>query len=418
MKEYFEIEKTIMKLLFGNAYVIDDSVEDRLDNCEIAGLSEKQLKEAYEEYRRYSTLGLSIYSEEYYEIGVRSNWMPLEPKNIEVIDPEHVLTYTLGDPSLAYCVMILDSILNSSNSDELMRELQREFHFFGRLGSRQPDKLEFVTLLSKVLHIRTLRISTDKKTSVHVFEKYAHSFEYMFMYKRRRSLSEISDINALLDRNGGGRARVSSMDEPPRRIVNEDLLDYYAMAQGTEDPFTRYISFYHIIEYHFDAVYKSKLIEEIRNKLTSPSFSYRKDKSVYELAEIVKKRMKINDEHGSGNEFDSLKYVLSEYVPIEDLKQGIAEFNSTLINYYGTEPVQFIKNSTKSKVAWNDPNGCYTTLSNRIYEIRNALVHSKSEQKEYLFNPQKHRMDLEKEIPLIQVIAELIIFYTGSVMNM
>ncbi|MCR5823346.1 MAG: hypothetical protein K6G60_02840 [Lachnospiraceae bacterium] len=43
---------------------------------------------------------------------------------------------------------------------------------------------------------------------------------------------------------------------------------------------------------------------------------------MYELAKWIGKRMKNNEENGHGNEFESLKYVLEEYVPVEDLLQG------------------------------------------------------------------------------------------------
>ena len=39
-----------------------------------------------------------------------------------------------------------------------------------------------------------------------------------------------------------------------------------------------YISFYHIIEYYFDEVYQKKLLDDMREKITSPDFSYKNDK--------------------------------------------------------------------------------------------------------------------------------------------
>lgn len=69
-------------------------------------------------------------------------------------------------------------------------------------------------------------------------------FEYLYMYKTRHSIMKIMDISDLYERNGGGRSRVSTLDEPPRRTVNQETLEYYAMAVDSEDPFTAYRSLY------------------------------------------------------------------------------------------------------------------------------------------------------------------------------
>lgn len=70
----------------------------------------------------------------------------------------------------------------------------------------------------------------------------------------------------------GGRSRVSTLDEPPRRTVNQETLEYYAMAEDSEDPFTAYISFYHVLEFYYDEVYKKKLVDEMKNRLTDRAF--------------------------------------------------------------------------------------------------------------------------------------------------
>ena len=132
-----------------------------------------------------------------------------------------------------------------------------------------------------------------------------------------------------------------------------------------------------------------------------------------DLAKWVGKKMKNDNEDGRGNELDSLKYLLEEYVSIEDLIDELESWNADLKSYYQTQNVSFA-GSKKDKIAWTDKEGVYTNISNRIYYTRNALVHSKSGQADKQYRPQKHKDKLVKEIPLIQVIAELVLFKDGE----
>lgn len=63
-----------------------------------------------------------------------------------------------------------------------------------------------------------------------------------------------------------------------------------------------------------------------------------------------------------------------------------------------------------------DTQGVYSQLAKRIYYIRNSLVHSKSGKNNERYKPYSDEMQLQKEIPLAQAIAELIIINSSSIM--
>ena len=176
-----------------------------------------------------------------------------------------------------------------------------------------------------------------------------------------------------------------------------------------------YISFYHIIEHYFDAVFRKKLTEEIKERITRPDFSYKNEEKLYELAKYIRRHMSNDDDSGKGNEFDSLKYVLMEYVPIEELKNRIRNLDPNAIEYYQNSFVQFTT-SKKTKIAWSDTQGVYTNLATRIYETRNALVHSKSEQFANQYRPYENRKDLILEIALIKAVAELVLINSSEIL--
>ena len=85
------------------------------------------------------------------------------------------------------------------------------------------------------------------------------------------------------------------------------------------------------MEYFYDEVFKKKMITDLRDKITNPGFSYRDDDKIYEMALFVKNRLRMNDESGQGNELESLKFVLNEYVTIDELKNRMSSMDSTAI---------------------------------------------------------------------------------------
>lgn len=56
---------------------------------------------------------------------------------------------------------------------------------------------------------------------------------------------------------------------------------------------------------------------------------------------FVKNRLRMNDETGQGNELEFLKYVLNEYVSVDDLKERINTIDSNALNYYQNNKVVF-----------------------------------------------------------------------------
>ena len=77
-----------------------------------------------------------------------------------------------------------------------------------------------------------------------------------------------------------------------------DVVDYYKLALSSNDAYIKYISFYHIMEYFYDEVFKKKMINDLRDKITNPGFSYKNDDKVYEMALFIKNRLRMNDESG------------------------------------------------------------------------------------------------------------------------
>ena len=74
-----------------------------------------------------------------------------------------------------------------------------------------------------------------------------------------------------------------------------------------------------------------------------------------------------------------------------------------------------VKFSDGNKINWDNKNSdnIIGDISNRIYNTRNALVHSK-EMENSKYKPFQDEKILSKEIPLIRIIAEKLIILSAS----
>lgn len=130
------------------------------------------------------------------------------------------------------------------------------------------------------------------------------------------------------------------------------------------------------------------------------------------MALFVKNRLRMNDESGQGNELESLKYVLNEYIAIDELKNRISSIDSSAVLYYQSTKVAFCN---APPIPWTDLQGVYTQIARRVYFTRNSLVHSKSGKNQERYKPYKDESELQKEIPLVKAISELIIINSSKI---
>lgn len=414
MVSYLEI-KQYLKRLFGIVAEIDETCDLEISSRSGSPIviSNSMLKDAFDRLQSYGKDKLELFQESYREVALQF-WGPpsrILGQDASITDTVNGLSYAVSFASLEYCIFLLICIIENAEGSvaRVPLELRNKFrnilmHYDTEGISAEPAKL-----LSLCLGVYTLKVSSNRIIGINRLRACAASFEFLVMYKKSEAISEYTDIN---DMYSMGRSRRQyqreDIDTPPQRIYNADVLDYYTLAMESRDPFSMYISFYHVVEHYFDAVFRRKLTDEMRDRITHPDFSYKSEEKLYELAKYVKKHLNSDDDSGKGNEFESLKYVLMEYAPIAELKSRIIALNMTTIDYYQTTKVPFV--TTKdTRIPWSDTQGVYTKLATRIYETRNALVHSKSEQAANQYKPYENRKDLLREIALIRAVAELVL---------
>ena len=199
----------------------------------------------------------------------------------------------------------------------------------------------------------------------------------------------------------------------PYKSYNSQLVIYYYQGISTDIPFVQYLSFYHVAEFFFQTIAEQNAFDEIENLITRPSFSPYKKEDIRNFYNKLKKTMKEQRDDGIWNEKQGLLLCLNKYISsIDDLKRSINDIDASAIDYYQNNDVSFADGA--KSISFNDaPESTFTVIRNRVYSVRNAIVHSKDGESSR-YEPFKHDKELSKEIPLIRAIAEEIIINSAK----
>ncbi|MEK4197965.1 methylamine utilization protein MauJ [Cytobacillus sp. FSL K6-0265] len=331
-------------------------------------------------------------------------------RKIEDIDNQ--IKYEMSEEVTDYYIVWLYKKMFEKYPIRLRTEMTQRMHAllsnrsnmrYIRYESDEGKEITLLNIMRKAVNCTSLKVTKQQGSKINLDEA-IDSFSYTYMCNmdspiKMYSLEEIIGIP-----NRRQKARNNDF-EAPKRKYNSNLIDYYNLAVSSEDPFISFISYYHIIEYYFDEVYREQQINTLRNSITSPRFSYKDDKQLFNIIDKIIKDNKLVRENGSGNEQQSLNYVLNKYIyDCDEFKQRLT--HEELI-FYQNNNVSF---STGDVIIWDkDKDKILKAISNRIYKTRNALIHSKSSKKDVTYHPYLHKTELEKEISLIKTVAEYII---------
>ncbi len=282
-------------------------------------------------------------------------------------------------------------------------EYQYEIGALFRLGHR--DKISSLHDLANQCRLLTVKISTPKVCSASNLRQMFDSYLFNISYSYSLTLSivnfRVEDYDRILSSRRSGQLF-------PYRHYKPQLTSYYRQATATSIPFAQYLAFYHVAEYFFQSVSEQDTFQSIQNCITHPAFSPHKPNDIKKLYNLMRKIMREQRDDGVWNEKTGLLLCLKRYVPdIESLKESIQSIDSNALSFYKTNMAEFADDGKMI-----DFDGAidiiYSSIRDRIYSVRNAIVHSKESEKAR-YEPFRHDKQLLKEIPLIRAVAEEII---------
>lgn len=419
--------------------------EARSNNGEISGIAYPEddpygpfasvtipLEELKEEIRKAEnraekTAGMEVFShEKYYECAVsleNNAWRRLSARNEMSVQFDGAgVSYSFGLCSMEYCLFCILKYLKERANIEKGR-LSSRFRFaltkarraahgrnIDRTISDRNGTVDWKSALPKLVGIHSIAVATDGRTTITRMREYANSFEFKFMYCNNVSIRRVTSADDFLYsrslRNNPTRER--EFDFPPRKVYDKEAVNYYRLALSSGEPYVQFISFYHVLEHFFSQAFKKGTTSKLRRELTSIGFSLDED-SLYKIVKSIEKEISGKKEAGYGVEKNELMYLLEEYIDAETLSEELAEGSIDWKEYYSTNKVAFEPNAPT--IDWDSPDAL-KKIANRIYKVRNAIIHSK-QRSDGGYKPFLHEEMLAREIPLIQCLAERIIDGAG-----
>lgn len=280
---------------------------------------------------------------------------------------------------------------------------------------------DLFSLLKMIIRLPfVVYIESNSAKSREQLQKYAKSFLFNFAYNFDFVFKAVTEIDDLFpQRTSHNKRRINVLSEltAPQLSYKEELVEQYYMALASEDPFVKFIGFYHIMEHFYEEVYNEDIIKNIQHIIQHPGFSSKRTKDIVKIVDLIKKKTRQSKAEFQGSELEALELTLKKFVDILELKNDLTEFNSSIVDYYKTSEVSFSKGDTIDlKDASNEK--IYSKMAARIYKTRNALVHSKSNESRAnergIYKPFDNSQELLMEIPLMRYISEAIIINSAS----
>lgn len=200
----------------------------------------------------------------------------------------------------------------------------------------------------------------------------------------------------------------NNIDIPYRKYIDE-VVQYYIDGNAARVPKIKFLSFYNVLEFYFDKVYLDDKCKKIQNIITNPKFNHNNLSHYKKILEVFDIKKAKNLEKTNITEFDSLKLLIAKYIDLNEFRNFLNEYR------YYIENDAYKINDTKFSLS--DSDECLISkISKRIYQIRNALVHSK-ETENVRYVPRKDDVYIYNEVELIKYLAEEIIIATSDLIR-
>lgn len=357
------------------------------------------------------------------------------------IDEKNKFIFEISEISDTFIAHILNDIIHSNNKEykfNLYRMMRSGIYLKNKpyhKSSMQINSFEDIIIFNFKERFRTLKIKSKEKMQYSNFKKLKNSYMIDFMCKFNVALTTQTKDQSMLYKTRyitRKRLKPDLLDIVPNFYYDENLVIKFKKAMSSEDTETKFLSFYHILEYNYDKLFNARIVKEMKKWINDQTMSLSNDDVVLKLVDKAVKLRGRSKEDGQGNEFDALLNVLEEIIDLDKVKYKLEklkkdevknEYNisineENMLEYYSKNSVDFLDepdNNEKYRINFNcNKNKTLQNIRERIYTVRNALVHNKNNYKYKTYNPYDNENTLMKEIPLIKILAIEIIVNTSE----
>lgn len=352
--------------------------------------------------------GTALYNADTFEqpVSLRNAGPGASKFSFDQEDPNNRISYVIDDPTPEYTVYALDSLNRAGLLQSAVSTVP------GPVLSLLEDDLDFVDYLTRrLLNFQTFRIKTrDETLSEGQFRERFTGMTYTLAFNRDVAITEMHDFRELAGayRVASGRDEETNSIDPPQRGYVKELIDLYKVGVSGVSEDLQFLSFYKIMEYFFQDVFRMESRKKVQDIITDPSFSYQEKEDIDDLIEEIKGDYDNRPDGVTYRDRRALESTLRGKVDLHRLKEKLEDHPDDLIEYYKTNQVPF-SGGNKVNLETVDGERGYPNLADRLYSTRNSIVHSKSEDADR-FKPFIHNEDLAVEVPLMRFTAEEIIW--------
>jgi len=402
-------EETTKKVVFN---IISDKT---------AILDKEQVRQAIEEIALLNLeQDVELFGNNSYEVLVRQESRMISSREISQNDIVNKIEYKIDQPTDNYLIFFLYNLAKQNAPRILINGIMpnRLRRIFDNGRDSQPNlfgdnvfEINVLNVIKEVVpRIETLQIKTENTKKKIEFEQLVYAFLFNLGYNLDYTILPLRFIDEFTQPYRIGRLRRANFSdvEPPKRVYLNELILHYQKGISSESLDHQYLSFYHVLEYFFEKIYNDDILNSIRNELTKPSFSYKRNKDLSGLISLIQNRLKYKNEEFQLNEPEALELTLRKFITdIPYLTAEMRTISPTLIEYFKTTEVSFSRGN-KINFENSNVNEVYTNLARRIYLTRNSIVHSKETDK-IKYTPFRDDKNLLAEIYLLRLIAEIVI---------
>lgn len=293
-------------------------------------------------------------------------------------------------------------IMSMTDSDEMNKDFKRIYSLRGGMVNRGKQELTLSEFFSRVLTVKVISPASHPfRKNLKQLRLIAEAGLYHISFGNGVGLVAIKSWERSFFHLSSSRAEAVQF---PLQVYNQEIVAYYQMALGAESLVLSYLALYKILEYFYTNASEHILHKKIKDHLLAPDFSHTKVGKLRDLAKTIRAF------DNKMNEKVMLQTVLDQHIDKDGLRAWVEKFDEDNGAHFTVEQEVFGK---ASRIDLSE-NQLFATVSARIYQIRNALVHNK-EGEESRFTPfSGQERILIKEAPLLLRISEELIQKTGK----
>lgn len=197
----------------------------------------------------------------------------------------------------------------------------------------------------------------------------------------------------------------------PRYQYDEEPLSLYWYARTAQNlPLLQFLAFYQVLEFYFPIYSQADAQRRIRNVLKNPTFDPNSDSDISQILNAVKLSAK---GRAFGDERSQLKSTIIACVE-NDVLWDFFESNQERKDFFDVQKKS--RSLAKQKISFsNRDSDLRTEVSNRIYELRCRIVHTKEEDDFEILLPFSPEVGyIKHDLELIELLARNVLIAGGK----